>query len=109
MFWQFGKCFLSLSGNQITTTMTTSQEIKQHFGTKALQLVKETFGYSTLHQVNKDKDITSSINQMVFSWCVDYGKKKWVWKTEDLINDIKDEKRISNMSNEEFFENLFGS
>jgi len=89
--------------------MTTSQEIKKHFGTKALQLVKETFGYSTLHQVNKDKEITDLIEQMVFSWYVDYGKKKWVWKIEDLINDIKDEKRISNMSNEEFFENLFGS
>jgi hypothetical protein len=87
--------------------MTTSQEIKQHFGTKALQLVKETFGYSTLHQVNKDKEITASIGQMVFSWYVDYGKKKWVWKAEDLINDIKEEKRISNLSNEDFFNELF--
>lgn len=89
--------------------MTTSQEIKQHFGTKALQLVKETFGYSTLHQVNKDKEITSSINEMVFSWYVDYGKKKWVWKIEDLINDIKKEKRIESLTNEKFFDELFGS
>ena len=68
--------------------MTTSQEIRQHFGTKTLQQIKETFGFKTLHQLNKDKQIGSAIGYMVFSWYVDYGRKKWVWNTEDLIHDI---------------------
>jgi hypothetical protein len=87
--------------------MTTSQEIKQHFGQKGLNLVKETFGYSNLRELNKDEEISRVITYMVFSWYVDYGKKKWKWSIQDLINEIEDTKNISKISNEEFVVNFF--
>ena len=82
--------------------MTTSQEIKEHFGQKGLNLVKTTFGYSNLRDMNKDKEITHTIKKIVFEWYVDYGKKKWVWSIEDFIAYVKEEKEISKMTNEEF-------
>ena len=87
--------------------MTTSQEIKEHFGLKGLNLVKTTFSYSNLRDMNKDTEITDSITRMVFEWYVDYGKKKWVWSIEDFISCVKREKEISKMTNEEFFEMFF--
>ena len=91
--------------------MTTSQEIKQHFGQKGLNLVKTTFGYSNLRDLNKDKEITNNISRMVFEWYVDYGKKKWIWSVEDFIAYVKEEKefvsKTSSMSNEEFLEIVF--
>ena len=51
--------------------MTTSQEIKQHFGQKGLNLVKTTFGYSNLRDLNKDKEITNNIRRMVFESAVE--------------------------------------
>jgi|688.fasta_scaffold676629_3 hypothetical protein len=87
--------------------MTTSQEIKEHFGQKGLNLVKQTFGYSNLRELNKDKEIKGAITYMVFSWYVDYGRKKWIWNIQDLITHIKNDKEISKMSNEEFFDKLF--
>ena len=86
---------------------TTSQEIKEHFGLIGLNLVKTTFGYSNLRDMNKDTEITHTITRMVFEWYVDYGKKKWVWSIEDFISYVKEEKEISKMTNQEFVEMFF--
>jgi hypothetical protein len=81
--------------------MTTSKEIKEHFGKEGLELVKNAFGYSNLNALNKDKEIKSNITYMVFSWYVDYGRKKWVWNVEDLITMVKEDKRITSLTVEE--------
>jgi hypothetical protein len=81
--------------------MTTSQEIKEHFGKEGLELVKKAFGYSNQNALNKDKEIKSDMNYMVFSWYVDYGRKKWVWNVEDFISMVKESKRIASLTVEE--------
>ena len=70
--------------------MTTSQEILNYFGNSAIQRIKQEFGYTSKHQINKDNTIVHQMNYMIMSWYIDYGRKgKFPYTTENLISQIK--------------------
>lgn len=74
--------------------MTTSQQIEKHFGKKGVITIKKELGFKNCFELNKNDILKEQLGEMIFSWYVDYGMKKFPYKVEHLVSWVKNKENL---------------